>query len=177
MYQELPERHRAMHTPTARAAVVSSYMVWLANEALAPVEEVRIFPNHVSRIYLVRDRVLIRFKKLDQTLLSSNYPTSRSELYNGMGYLPEIAVPALRVDIGYKLNVVESAIEQVFVVRRRKKKVLWSFDLAMLAAGEIAPEQIPLDAPAAAEVLPRIRRRIDPNEVKILPFKQATTDE
>jgi hypothetical protein len=177
-YAALPELDRSMWSSTARANVISSYMVSSAKELLGQISEVRAIDNHVSSIFLVQDRVVLRFKKLDRSLLSSNYQTPRAIEYNDTGlHLPGIGVPALRVDIGYRLNVVETNIDAVFVVRRKRKRVLWAFDLARLVAGDVLPEQMPLEVAPAAEVLPRVRRRAQSDEAKILPFKNASSND
>jgi hypothetical protein len=171
------QEDRTSYSATTRANVVSSFMLERARELLVPMG-VRELDNHVSSIFLIEDQVVIRFKHLDSDGLSQNYQTPRAQMYNSPELtLPGIPAAALRVDVGYRLNVIETAIANVMVTHRSRKRVQWAYELLETGAGTV-PVQLPLDQPAAAEVvLPRVRRRADGDAKKILKFRQATDDE
>lgn len=167
---------RAVFSATTRANVVSSFMIDAARELLLPVGRVAEIPNHVSTVFMVEDEVVVRFKHLDNDGFSHNYPTDRAQRYNScVATLPGISASAMRVDLGYKLNTLETAIDSVLVSRRSGQRIQWSYELTPEGASTL-PIQIPLDA-TAAEIPVRVRRRVQPDELNILKFRQGTDAE
>lgn len=68
--------------------------------------------------------VLIRFKFLRPDLLTSNYPTQGSLLYDRQGPLTEIPT-GIRVNVGYRPNQDETSLDGVFVVWAIGPQKLW----------------------------------------------------
>jgi hypothetical protein len=103
-----------------------------------------------SAAYVLRERLLLRFKKHDRKMQTSNVRTAMQRALARQGYLdgmPELA----HVTCGYVLDRAEAGIEKWIIVRSIRSKPEWVIDLTELAAGILAP-------------LPSIRRRAKAEE-------------
>lgn len=154
--EQRPRRSRT------RANVVWDYMVDAAEAELLAMDGVRgvILPSETPA-FVLRERMLLRFKKLDRNLMSSNVATRTQRrvyhhgIFDGM---PELPV----VTCGYILDAAEASVERVVVVRCVRNEVWWWIDLRELAGGVLAPVKPiipdPNDATSLAP-LPSIARR------------------
>lgn len=148
--------------PRTRANIVSSFMVDEAIHRLLPLPNVQPIPNHTGTLFLIDDHYVVRFKYVDEKGLSSNYPTDRALDFNDpQASLDGIPAKAIRLDCGYKLNDVETQVTEVCLVRRSKKRVLFSIQLDQAPAVVALPIQLTLDAEAPA---PAIRARGSRNQ-------------
>ncbi|MFC6015537.1 hypothetical protein ACFP2T_04915 [Plantactinospora solaniradicis] len=147
----------------ARAAVVWEYMIRRADDALVEgMEGVRRAELTGSAGYVLRERMLLRFKKHSRALLSRNYPTRIQVRLDRQGFLdgmPQLA----HVTCGYVLDRVEASIEKVVLVRKVAGQVEWAIDLRELAAGVLAPvapilPSLPGSGAAEIAALPSIAR-------------------
>ena len=141
---------------TTRAALVWEYAVQAAIEALAGDPGVRVVRHHDTVSFVFDDTVLVRFKKANIELKTSNYPTFLAQLFHdhevddlfGLGELQ-------RVEAAYVLNRFQTGITWVGMVARDKRQVLWNFELAPAEGTEViefAPRPEPV-APAAETVI------------------------
>ena len=93
--------------------------------------------------FLVRNTVLFRFKKADETGRSSNVATQLALAFHNheqdLSGLPEVQ----RVEVVYKLNRLETQVDDICVVARNGDQIAWEYSL--LDAGEAA---VPLPMPA-----------------------------
>jgi hypothetical protein len=156
---------RRVRSRRTRANVVWDQMIDIADRDLVTgFEGVRPVSIYGSTAYVFNDRLLLRFKKHDRKMRTSNVLTAVQDVLARQGYLdgmPDLA----HVTCGYVLDKAEAGIEKCVVVRAtaRKRKPDWVIDLADLAAGNIAPVQLVLpglDGQAEQVApLPSIRRR------------------
>jgi hypothetical protein len=151
---------------TTRAALVWEYAVQNAIQAFADDSGVRVVRHHDTVSFVIDDLVLVRFKKANIELKSSNYPTFLATLFHdhqvedlfGLGELQ-------RVEAAYVLNRFQTGVDWVGIVAREKRQVLWSFELVPAGGAEIVdllPRTEPV-APAAERV---IQPRTTPDEKK-----------
>lgn len=173
-FDALPDRAPIAAQPRARANVVWSYMLAEANEHLLGLPGVKPIDAYETRSYLVEDEVLVRFKLLDAEGRSSNFPTRRAQPYNLNYPIEGISPSALRVDVGYKLNELQTAISGIEVSHRAGSKVAWRFSLDQPAEAIVLPIQPALDV--AVEYVPVVRPRRDENEVGMIKLFQASDD-
>lgn len=129
--------------------------VWeeIVDRALAFFEsnsDVYAFKEQQTYQFLVREQVLFRFKKGDDHGLSANYPTQHALDFHDHDVnifgLPEIQ----RVEVVYKLNKLETMIDDLLVVARDGDRVLWAYSLMEGDEG-VMPLPIPL-SPATPSV-------------------------
>ena len=73
--------------------------------------------------------LVVRFKKVDEDLRTSNFPTPTALLFDSQAPLPGIPLGD-RVTVGYLLNEFETSILGVFVILAKSDRVLWSYELA-----------------------------------------------
>ena len=155
-----------LRTRRTRAGIVWEQMIQHADsDLLTNFDGVRRVDLQASAAYVLRDRILLRFKKHDRRLRTSNVPTIVQKLLARQGYLdgmPELA----HVTCGYILDKAEAGIEK-FVVVRSVRGDKWSIDLRELASGVLAPVQPALPGIGGAgqdAPLPSIRRRDEADE-------------
>lgn len=130
----------------SRANFVWEQMIDRAHRAFSEDPFIHIIEGAETMRFLIKDEVLFRFKKADDTGRSSNVATQLAIDFHDhekdlLG-LPEVQ----RVEVVYKLNRLETAIADVCVVARDSNRVLWEYSL--LDAGEaVVPIPLPMPLP------------------------------
>lgn len=149
-----------------RAGIVWEHMIEHADrDLLGGFDGVRRVDLPDSAAYVLRERILLRFKKHDRRLRTSNIPTRVQRALARQGHfdgMPDLA----HVTCGYVLDAAEAGIEK-FVVVRPVRGDKWSIDLRELASGVVAPLQpiIPGISGAGEDApLPSIKRRAKADE-------------
>ena len=126
----------------SRANFVWEQIIERANTALLDHDAVHLIDGHETMKFPVRDVVLFRFKKADETGRSSNVATQLALAFHDheqdLFGLPEVQ----RVEVVYKLNRLETQIDDICVVARNGDQVVWEYSL--LDAGEAT---VPLPVP------------------------------
>ncbi len=143
-----------------RAGLVHNYAMLSAVPAMRGRDGVHVIERHEGAFFLIGDRLLVRIKKGDEQRLSSNVSTQASLAFCdpkeslALFGLPDVA----RVDIAYKLNGLETLIQEIVVVARHESRVLWSYPIYPAAAdgGEGVPLPIVPRTPAAPDTALRI---------------------
>jgi hypothetical protein len=138
----------------SRANFVFEQIIDRAHASLLDHDAVHVIDAHETKKFLVRNTVLFRFKKADEAGRSSNVATQLALAFHDheedLFGLPEVQ----RVEVVYKLNRLETQIDEICVVARDGDQIAWEYSL--LDAGEDAvplpmPEPKP-ERPAAAIV-------------------------
>ena len=173
-YNAIPDKAPLAAQPRVRANIVWAYMQEEANEHLLGAGGVRPIDAFDSRTYLIDDQVLVRFKLLDADGRSSNFQTKRARLYNLNYPIEGISPSAMRVDVGYRLNELQSAIAGIEVSHRAGKKVAWRFSLDQPAEAIVIPIQPTLDV--EVEYVPVVRPRRPANDEGVIKLFQGTDD-
>ena len=89
------------------------------------------------QVLLLGDNLLIRFKKLDERLMASNYPTQMATDFSNQLDLP--GVPGqVRLTAGYLLNTAGTEILDCFITLQNASTVQWSIHLPEQVA-ELTP--------------------------------------
>jgi hypothetical protein len=155
-----------IRTRSGRAMIVWEYMVARASVELADAFD-GVRPVNVGGMpaFVLRERILVRFKKHDRMLRTSNVQTKAQTAVARQGYFD--GMPGLAyVTCGYVLDKAEAGIERCVIVRSRHGSK-WSIDLRELAAGQLAPVQPILPGTEQAHELaplPSIARRAKDDE-------------
>jgi hypothetical protein len=174
-FDALPDRAPLVAQPRVRANVVWAYMLDEANEHLVAMEGVKPIDAHGTRTFLIEDDVLVRFKLLDADGRSRNYPTRRARNYNLNYPIEGISPSAIRVDLGYKLNELQTAVSAIEVSHRAGHRVAWRFSLDQPAEAIVFPIQPTLDA--TPDYVPVVRPRRSDSQQNVIKLFQATDDE
>lgn len=113
----------------SRANFVWEQIIRRAHFLFDGVPSVRVIEGHETFKFLVNNTVLFRFKKGDDAGLSANIPTQLALAFHDHDKNLLDLPPVHRVDIVYRLNRLETAIDDVIVVARDEKKLAWSYSL------------------------------------------------
>ena len=122
----------------ARADIVWEYMTARADEKLATMEGVSRTERYNSPLYVLRERMILRFKKHNQDFETRNYKTAEQKALDSQGHfdgLPDLP----HVSCGYVLDAADADIDRLVVVRRVRGSVEWFIDLNDLARGNVEP--------------------------------------
>jgi hypothetical protein len=135
-----PDRATSFHR--TRACIVHNYLMNDAVPVMRARKGVHVVEKHETAFFIVAQRLLFRLKKGDDKGLSSNVGTQASlafsdpdkplSLFTDLPYV-------WRVDIAYVLNYLQTKIDQIVVVARDEKRILWSFQIYGSAAEGEAP--------------------------------------
>lgn len=122
--------HLKFRRGATRASLVWEASIEKAIELFAGDSGVHVVEHFDTVSFIFDGIVLVRIKKADTKLYSSNYPTLLAEMFH-------VAAPDLfgfdgeqRVEVVYILNQYQTEIAWAGVVARDGGKVLWNFELA-----------------------------------------------
>ena len=165
-WQAYLDEGRLRRLRRTRAGIVWEGMIERADDLLGNFDGVRKVNLPESAGYVLCERILLRFKKHDRTMRTTNVPTVVQRVLNRQGHfddMPDLA----HVTCGYVLDRAEAGIEKWIVARPVRRRNEWVIDLRDLAAGTLAPVQpiLPgLDGDDQDAPLPSIRRRAESEE-------------
>jgi hypothetical protein len=139
-YQTDSLRHR--HSPRTQASLLHDLIELHARRVLDGVRGISF--AKVRGLFLVNYRglVVLRFKKLDRALRSRSNQTQQSMSFLNQWPLPSMPDAATRLQAGYQLNSLRTAIDACLVVCPNGQRVEWSWELGGIAAQP--PAQVPL---------------------------------
>lgn len=130
-------------SPRGQANAVHEFMAEEARRRLGALDGVHIDESTDNRFLInVRNRLLLRFKKLDKKLRTSNYPTQTAldfDAQREIDGLPECA----RLTIGYQLDRMRRNILGTYVVFGVSREPEWYYDLRDPAIQEVV--ELPIE--------------------------------
>ncbi len=155
---ESTESSRFRYTRT-RANVVWDRMIDRAKDLFTDRPEIRTIDRYnQTASFVIDDSVLFRFKKGNSHGLSQNYPTQLALAFH------DHDDPLLfddceysRVEIVYILNDLETKVENIQVIARNKKEILWGYNVLKPQSNI---EELPVKAhPQPASSLVRAKKQ------------------
>lgn len=156
------DRNGVWRYKRSRANFVWEQIIERSNEALLGHAAVHVIDGHETMKFLVRGSVLFRFKKADETGRSSNVATQLALAFHDhdedLFGLPEVQ----RVEVVYKLNRLETQINDICVVARNGDLITWEYSL--------------LDADEAMVPLPMPQPEPERPAASIVKLKGAADD-
>ena len=112
-----------------RANFVWEQIIYHFTSALPEICDVHIFDKNHTTMVIVRGQVLFRFKKANEKGLSSNIPTQLAldfhDHHHDLFEFPDVE----RVEVVYILNRPETQIDNICVVARSGKKIVWEYSI------------------------------------------------
>lgn len=163
------DQYRADGRPrrsTPRANVVWDNMMDLAESSFAARDDVEVVPNHQSQGFILKGRLLLRFKKIDRNWRPRNVQTKTQIRLAETGHFDGMPEDLVALTCGYQLDPTESEIQHVRVLRMVKNSLEWSIDLKELAAGVLAPAAPIFGDPGTGTVLPKLPSIRPPRRIK-----------
>lgn len=143
VFGETPER-RAAFTPTTRANMLYDRMAQVLQQALDGHPRIQL--RHRGRMLrlILDQRLLIRFKKLDDSLRAKNVHTDSQRLDYYQMWLPGMEEPVLtKLTFGYRLNETKTSIAGAYITCPKS----WRENHWTAAIGEDASQAAPLFVP------------------------------
>jgi hypothetical protein len=134
---------------STRRAIFWENAVQKLIELLADDPGVQIVSHHDTVSFIFDDAVLVRLKKADMTLHTSNYPTPTAELFDVhqedlFGYIGLQRVEAVYIPNRFDTDAIWTGI-----VAHDGNSDLWHFELAEPVAAPTATLPQPVQSPAA----------------------------
>lgn len=135
MYRTYRPEHLVEHDARAAASCTYCHMVaeadrrWIGRSGITPID------IRGLKVWLVRDKAVIRWKKMDEDGNSRNYPTKQAKDYDDGATLPGLPPPAVRLAVGYLPNPTSTEIVRVQVAKPRRLGIEWC--AAILPEGNV----------------------------------------
>lgn len=142
----------SFHFSRTRAGCIWAFIAEEARAEFANDPDVRPIDDPATCMFVLRDAVVVRFKKLDESGASRNFPTKRSLRFNGQQDIDGIPSELPRVDVGYVENRLGTGFAQVKVSHRCGNRVDWHYAIET----EAQVVEMPLRSEPGTS---RIRRR------------------
>lgn len=171
--QWLEVPNRAQFYNRTRANVVWDYTIGALEEALDPLPGIHVNRAGNTCIFMIGQQLAFRFKKGDEKGFSSNYPTPMALAFHD----PEqqvLGIPeAVKTEIIYILNKLETEIFQVRMVRRDGESVAWSHPVyeRPVAPVEAIPTGLPVAPSKDSQGAQPARRRRATVKKELAPVK------
>lgn len=128
-WKESTEFIRSEHGRT-RASVVWERMVAHGRNYFDSDPDWSIITHFGTVSFILKEKILLRFKKANNAGISSNYPTQLALAYHDLDQMGLFGMPQLhRIEIVYIINALETKIDDVRVVARNGDTVTWSYSI------------------------------------------------
>jgi hypothetical protein len=92
-------------------------------------ENLVYLPSAHRNLFILDDKAVLVFKKFNEALQSSNYPTNTALSFNLQVDLPGIPSSLPRIEMGYVPDSVGASIIGIYAVMRNGAELHWSIDL------------------------------------------------
>lgn len=153
--QKAPEL-RAVLCPRTRASFIYDHIISRVRAVFSTVKRVRIVDRRGFPELVIKNRYVIRFKKLDSKGRSRNILTKQQKLwFEQQLSLPEMPPAAEKLVAGYVLDMLGTEIEQVLVTcPKDATQIEWMINLSDAdGVSNIVPMPVSTRAPKS----PRVR--------------------
>ena len=159
--------NREIHLPRTRACILWDLMVTQARLEFRGIRGTQILdPPSGITLLILEDQIAVRFKKLDEDSLPRNYPTEAAKDWHRGEDLPGIPSSLQRLSMGYRLNRLQAAVENVLISNTLAGRLLYDIILEAPADGAILFDRNRSDSEGidTQRQQPQRRVRIRPSE-------------
>jgi len=125
---------RLEHDPRAQASCTYCHMVAEAERRFLDRQRIVLKDLRGLKVWLIEDKAVLRWKKMDEDGRSRNYPTKQAQDFDRGHTLPGLPPKAARVSAGYLLDPTQTEFVRAQVARPRGKTVDWC--VAIVPASE-----------------------------------------
>src|SRR5262249_45949518 len=111
----------------ARAAAACTYCHIVFEAERRFMGRPRIVPLDLRglKVWLIDDKAVIRWKKMDEDGRSRSYPTKQAQDFDRGATFLELPAPATRLAIGYYLNPTQTEIIRIQIAKPLGKAIDW----------------------------------------------------
>lgn len=120
-----PEEVKADHDNAAAATCVHRHILTNVNRQFMGVRGAKILNARGLKVLNINDRIVGRWKKLNEDGQSSSYPTKQARSYDRQLPLPHLPPAATRLTFGYEPDLAFTAIQRVVVACPHGRRPLW----------------------------------------------------
>ncbi len=124
-YRRYPAEFLLEHSSRAAATCTYDHMVAEAERLLTGRERVVFKDIRGLKVWIVDDKAVVRFKKMDEDGRSRNYPTKQAKEYDKQQQLPGLPSPPLNLVAGYFPDPTGTEVVRVQVSRPLGKAIDW----------------------------------------------------
>ena len=109
---------------SARGLLINQLWYHHANQTLHSDSGVTLKANGLRASLEFDKSLVLRLKHVDEAFRSWNYPTRRNRAWIAQTHFPSIP-PVPRLDLGYRMDLTGTTIEDAMVIFSRKGQPLW----------------------------------------------------
>lgn len=161
--------NRPIHRSRTRANIAHDLMIDAARQEFDGVAGARIIDISSKHLTILDfdEKVVVLFKKLDGGRTPRNYPTKHAKgLMGGTLDLPGITPAATVVVVGYTLNLEETKVARVSIVRPKGNKIPeWFIDLHEPESNALSMPDLSQEGQTSAR---RIRAKTSEIQTKLI---------
>lgn len=117
-----------VHSPRTVATIMHDHIVHRVKRDVCN-ESLRFLSASHRNLFILEDTVVLVFKKFNEALQSSNYPTLTALSFNLQEDLPGLPSSLPRIEMGYVPDSVGASIIGIYAVMRNGAQLHWSIDL------------------------------------------------
>ena len=150
-----PAQRAALDHPRAFANVVWSLFRNEAQVRFSGLPGVTLTHKYNTFGIVVKDQLMLRFKRVNPEGLSRNFPTQTSLKFYAQFDLPGIPAACPRAEIGWREDDVRLGLAELSIVMRTGKHLAWRYSI--LEEGGTAVLAIPTKAPTVGPRKSRVR--------------------
>lgn len=123
------EHVRHLHTSRTRANIIHDHIVFNARKIFDGIEGICL--HDINGLFLVeiQEKVLLRFKKLDEEKRCHNIQTQQTVDFFGQMELPYMPPHAIRLIAGYELNSLQTEIKAISITCPNGSNNAWYFEV------------------------------------------------
>lgn len=139
----IPDEQRVKLDARSRASCLYAFIMHHAKTRFDNVPGLKLIEKRGLFLVDVNDKVVVRFKKLGANKKTRNASTKQQITFGLQLELPGMP-QAVRLNVGYVLNLTQTAFEDLFVTLQQGRKLKWDFPIP-----EISPSIIEMPVTAA----------------------------
>ncbi len=124
-YRRYPPEMLIEHSSRAAATCTYDHMVAQAERSLTGRDGVMFLDIRGLKVWVIDNKTVIRFKKMDEDGHSRNYPTKQAKDYDRQQQLPGLPFPPLNLVAGYLMDATGTEVVRVQVSRPLGKLIDW----------------------------------------------------
>jgi len=116
-YRDYPAQVLIEHSPRTAATCTYDHMVAMADELWTDRPGIVAIELGGLKLWLIKDVVVLRLKKMDEDGRSRNYPTQQAKDFDRQLPLPGLPDPAIRLTAGYLLDETQTQFRRAQIAR------------------------------------------------------------
>jgi len=121
---------RSRHRPTTRANIIHDHIIDRAKRGFDLKSGTRHHDSRGLSLFVLDERFLLRFKKLNDDKVSRNQKTNQVQAFRQQQKVLDGIETLYNIEAGYVFNELEQGIQSIFLVCPNGRGIYWDIDLA-----------------------------------------------